>query len=131
MDIIEGLDAWFVDRLKGLHYRPETVAYVTSVLKTLARPSIDDDFSDRSIVLSYYDARKSGDFAKFQRIGDWVLWTGAIVPESIARDREIIESIGRLSYYTCYRIMRSSWPVYEELADQLPAISAATRVRLI
>jgi len=131
MDIIKSLDTWFADRLTGLNYEPETVAYVTSVLKTLSHPTDEDVFVNRSIVIAYADARKAGDFTAFQRIGDWVLWIDAIAPASIERDREVIESIGRLSYYTCHRILKGKWKVYEELADELPTIAARVRMRLI
>ena len=131
VSIIGGLDDWFVSKLQGLEYKPETIAYVAGVLKTLAHPSSNDAFEQRSIVLAYADARLSGDFIKFQRIGDYVLWAETIIPESIALDREVVVTIGKLSYYTCYRLTQRSWPVYVELAEQLPAISAAARKRLI
>ena len=131
MDIIKSLDTWFTERLKSLDYEPETVAYVTGVLRTLGHPSDEDVFANRSIVLAYADARLAGDFAAFQRIGDWVLWVDAVVPESIEREHEAVESIGRLSYYACHRILRGQWHVYEKLADELPTIAARVRRRLV
>ncbi len=128
---VKGLDGWFTERLQGLRYRPETVAYVTGVLKALARPQPGDDFSRTSIVLAYAEARRTGDFALFQRIGDWVLWVDTIMPESLENSRECVESIGQLSYYTCHRIMRGQWVVYEELADELPRIAARVRRSLV
>ena len=139
MDIIVRLDDWFADRLQGLQshpenglkYNPETVAYVGGVLKTLAHPHAQDDLSGKSIVLTYAEARLTGDFATFQRLGDWILFSSVVIPESIAIEREAVDSIGQLSYYACHRIMRESWPVYGELADHLPAITAAVRLRLM
>ena len=131
MDIIAGLDEWFAARLQGLQYRPETIAYIVAVMKTLSRPRPEDDMSRRSIVLAYADAKKNGDFATFQRIGDWVLWVEAMAPESIDRDREVVESIGRLSYYACHRIMKGQWDVYEELGDDLPRIAVRVRRSLV
>jgi hypothetical protein len=128
---VKGLDAWFAERLQGLRYRPETLAYVGGVLKTLSHPRAEDDLSKQSIVLAYAAARKNGDFATFQRLGDWVLWVDMIFPESIEGSREAIESIGRLSYYACHRIMRGQWVVYEELADELPRIAARVRRSLV
>jgi hypothetical protein len=131
MDIIAGLDEWFAARLQGLQYRPETIAYIVAVMKTLSRPRPEDDMSRRSIVLAYADAKKNGDFATFQRIGDWVLWVEAMAPESIEHDRAVVESIGRLSYYTCHRIMKGQWGIYEELADELPRIAVRVRRSLV
>ncbi len=131
MDIIRGLDAWFAERLQGLDYRPETVAYVAGVLKAQGNPKAQDSMVGRSVVLAYQEARQCGDFAAFQRIGDWVLFVDVILPDSIKNEREAVETIGRLSYHTCYRILRGKWDVYEELADQLPTLAQRVRRKLV
>ena len=131
MDIIKELDGWFTDRLQGLHYKPETIAYVGGVLKRLARPREEDDFANRSVVLAFQNASLKGDFAGFQQIGDWVLWVDIIMPSHLDANREAIESIGRMSYYSCHRILHGTWGVYEELADELPAIAQHARRMLV
>jgi hypothetical protein len=131
MDIIVGLDSWFADRLHGMRRKPETVAYVAGVLKSLAKPRELDDLSKRSVILEFASARETGDFATFQRIGDWVLWVNIVMPESLEGTREAVESVGRQSYYTCHRILRGQWHVYEELADDLPTIARSARHMLV
>lgn len=131
MDIIVGLDSWFADRLSGMRRKPETVAYVAGVLKSLAKPRELDDLSDRSVILEFASARETGDFATFQRIGDWVLWVNIVMPESLQGHHEAVESVGRQSYYTCHRILRGQWRVYEELADDLPTIARSARHMLV
>ena len=128
---VSALDAWFADRLHGLQYSAETIAYVAGVLKALSRPSDEDVFANRSIVLAYRDAVATGSFTEFQRIGDWVLWAQVVVPEHVAPHRELVQSIGRLSYYTCHRILMGKWRVYEELADELPTLARHVRHRLV
>ncbi len=121
MELVTHLDKWFADRLDGLRCREDTRAYVTGVL---AGFKVDGDMMCReSVVLAYTDARNRGDFVAFQRIGDWVLWVDAMYPQFIHDNREVVESIGRLSYYTCHRIMRGQWHVYEELSDELPRLA--------
>lgn len=131
MDIIKGLDSWFAERLQGLDYRPETVAYVAGVLKSQGNPKAHESMAGRSVVLAYQEARLTGDFAAFQRIGDWVLFVDVILPDSIKYEREAVETIGRLSYLACYRIVRGKWDVYEELADQLPSLAKHVRRKLV
>ena len=131
MDIIVGLDSWFADRLHGMRRKPETVAYIAGVLKSLAKPRELDDLSKRSVVLEFAYARETGDLATFQRIGDWVLWVNIVMPESLEGTREAVESVGRQSYYTCHRILRGQWRVYEELADDLPTIARSARHMLV
>jgi hypothetical protein len=128
---VKGLDAWFAERLRGLRYRPETVAYVTGVLKALGHPRQEDVFVDRSVLLAYDAAVLKSDFAGFQRIGDWVLWVEAMAPQFIAQERQLIETLGRRSYYACHRLMGNRWLVYEELADELPRIAARVRRSLV
>lgn len=103
------------------------LAYVTGVLAK-SNPTIV--VPNRSVVLAFSAARQTGDFAQFQRLGDEVLFVGSVFPESIASHREVTESVGSLSYYACYRIMRRQWLVYEELADQLPVVVRAVKLKL-
>lgn len=131
MDVIRGLDAWFAERLHGLEYRPETIAYVAGVLKAQANPRPQENMAGRSVVLAYGEAREKDDFAEYQRIGDWVLFVNVIMPESIEHEREAVTTIGRLSYYSCYRLIHYKWDVYEELADQLPKLAMHVRRKLV
>lgn len=124
MEIVTRLDRWFASRLEPLKFGADTKAYVTGVLSRL---QVNDMLVHDSIVLAFDDARRTGGFAEFQRIGDWVLWVDALHPSFIAEHHEVVESIGRLSYYACHRLMRGQWPVYEELADQFPAIVRGVR----
>lgn len=124
MELVACLDHWFADRLQNLKCREDTRAYVAGVLSGF---KTNDDMSRESIVLAFYDAKSKGDFVSFQKIGDWVLWSGVIAPAAIKDHREVVESIGRMSYYTCHRIMRGQWNLYEELADNLPRISICVR----
>ena len=127
MDFVPSLDDWFASELDDLRCRTDTKAYVVNLL---SRFKPEDDLANRSVVLTYAIARENGNFATFQRIGDWVLWVDAVHPDSFQENRKIIESIGRLSYYACHRIMKGQWYVYEELADDLPRIAYAVRCKL-
>ena len=126
MELVTRLDRWFSDRLQDLRCREDTRAYVVGVLSGKI-----DDMSDESVVLAFHDASLTGDFAAFQRIGDWTLWASAFAPHPLKAQRDLVERFGRLSYYSCYRIMRGQWTLYEELADELPAIVYDVRCNVI
>jgi hypothetical protein len=128
VELVLRLDDWFAERLEHLRYRDDTRAYIIGVLSKYRFSN--DDLSNRSIVLAYRDAREGGGFAAFQQIGDWVLWASSIHPRYVEVDRTVLESFGRLSYYTCYTMLRHSWPVYEELADELPNIARAVKTHV-
>ena len=87
--------------------------------------------SRSSIVRTYQDAVVRGDFASFQRIGDWVLWSGIVVPDRCEQERDVALLFGRLSYLSCHRILRGQWRVYEELANELPSLAAEAHRRLV
>jgi len=126
--IVKKLDAWFAERLQGMQYSPEAVAYVTGVLSK--RRWEGQDMSHQSVVLAYQDARLKSDFAGFQRIGDWVLFIDSVHPQHFDGVRETVETLGRLSYYRCFRLMGGTWRVYEDLTDELPSLAAKVRRRL-
>lgn len=131
MDIINGLDVWFSERLHELDYRPETLAYVAGVLKAQVSPCHGESLAGQSIVLAFEHARSKGNFVEYQRIGDWILFVDVVLPDSIKHEREVVETIGRLAYYSCYRMMQGRWDVYEELADQLPVLAHHVRNKLV
>jgi hypothetical protein len=127
--IVSRLDRWFAERLRGLQYSPEALAYVAGILSTKKWDLAD--MSNESVVLAYQGAQLSGDFSAFQRIGDWVLFVDAVHPQHFNGVRDTVETLGRLSYYRCYRLMGGQWRVYEELADELPLLAAKVRRRLV
>lgn len=115
----------FRSKLAALHATRTARAYIEGVftqqLATASRRCID--FSQESIVLKYSEVRtKRYDFEQSQQLADWVLWALSFFPASVQDHREVVETLGRLSYYHCYRIV-PSWTVFDELADELPSIT--------
>lgn len=94
---------------------PETSAYIKSVLKSFLHTT--NTGSNKSIVLAWYQAKKEYSFPCFQNIGDNILFTNIMFPESV-QDISFYTDIGRASYYRCYKYLNGSWPLYEELADK-------------
>lgn len=121
VELVFELSNWFDSITRNLKCSQNTRAYVTSVL-TQYKSSIDD-MSNQSIIVAYSEAKISGNFVDYQRIGDWVLWISSVYPSAISSDKEVVQTVGRLSYNACHRILRGNWPLYEELADNLIGIS--------
>lgn len=119
---------WFADRMSAARLSHDTGAYIAGLMGKYVH--VQDDMSKRSIILAFRGASEQGDFEGFQRIGDWVLWASIVHPDSLSDGREATVSVGRLSYHACHRIMRGSWPVYQELADRLPVIAHDVRCNL-
>lgn len=129
MLVVSGLDAWFAERLKDTGLRVETTAYVTGVLSRRRWEAAD--MSNESIVQAFQNARSTGGFAAYQRIGDWVLFVSTVMPNAMRTEQEAIQTIGQLAYLSCYRLINRKWDVYEELADQLPLVARRVRHMLV
>lgn len=124
--IYGNLHTYFANELEELNCNENTRSYITNLLSSFRNSSID--YSNESLTLIYWDAQQKGDFVKYQRLADWVLFTASIFPEHLnGATTEYYYSIGQLSYYACYRLLNRSWQLYEELADDFVPLSEQTR----
>lgn len=119
MNLVSRLDFWFSENLKYVKCSDDTRAYIVGVLSKF-KP--ENDLSNQSLVLMYYDAKTSGNFYLHQKIGDWALWCQSLHYLSIS-NKDLTETFGKLSYYSCYRLTGYKWEVYNELADNLSSIT--------
>lgn len=111
--------------LDGLSCEEPTRNYIVSLLSSA--PTIP---SSPYLVL-YAHAVDQGRFEQFQQVADAILWTTIAQPEAIDRSMaETATSVARLSYYTCFRLLRGRWRLYEELADRFHPIARDARERL-
>lgn len=125
MDVITDFRKWSTELVSGLDCQEPTKAYIVSVLAQHMRTS--KHVLETSITLAYIDATNSVSFEAYQRIGDWVLWAGTTRLPCFDEHRMTFETFGRLSYYRCYRMLNGKWPLYEELADNLPCVVEGSR----
>ena len=119
---------WFETRLDPLPHSAEAKAYVAGVFAGFIH-STDGVLAKESLVLAYAAAREIGSIPQHQRIGDWVLWAQTFAPDP--RNVVVVESMGRLSYYACFKLLGGQWRLYEELADDLPRLTRMARKRLV
>lgn len=96
-------------------------AYVLGLFLDQARAARIVDLSRESVVLMYLQALERHEFSEAQRLGDWALWVLSWFPENARGHREVVETLGQINYYRCYRQV-PTWVVYEELADTLPSL---------
>lgn len=125
MELVTRLDSWFIDALSDLTCSEDAKAYIVGVLSKSA--ALDIDIGKESVVLAYIDAKEKYSFSSFQKLGDWSLWINSMY---VPKDAGVVQTFGRLSYYTCHRMTKGKWKVYEELADELPTIVNGIRCKL-
>lgn len=118
------LNTFFKKTLINLDCQPATSAYIINVFSNLHKVDLSKD----SITLLFADAREKRDFYKYQQIGDWLFFLQSWVPNS--DNTELYHNMGRISYYSCYRIV-NSWKLYEELADQFVMLTQKVNKLLI
>ena len=121
---MQSAEHWFVERLESLPQSPEVKAYAVGVLNKFAR-SANGDMSTQSMVLAFADAKWSGNFEQFQRLGDWALWTTSF---STVTD-DIVLMLGRNSYDACYHILRQQCKVYQDLSRNLTSLAIDIKQR--
>ena len=126
MDKISNIEDFFADQLKSLNCDQDTKAYIISVMSKFK--SATDDLSDRSITLTFAQARNKQDFYTFQNLGDWLFFTHTFVPSHLNdASEEYYITVGRLSYYSCYKMLNRQWRLYERMADDFIPLSRECR----
>lgn len=96
-----------------------TKAYIVDLFIRYIKAEID--LSNHSLTLLYKDGLESGSFDKLQNIGDWLMFTKSLYPDSLTgASIEYYDTLARSAYYKCYLMLKRQWLVYEELADQFP-----------
>jgi hypothetical protein len=127
METHQNLTLFFAEKLENLRCDDDTRAYITSIFGKYKNSHFD--YSKESLTLIYADATYKQDFFTFQNIGDWLFMINSMFPEHLtgAASNEYYCSIGRSSYYHCYKLLHRRWRLYEHLADRFPELSLEVR----
>jgi hypothetical protein len=124
------LEDLLIDITQSLSCDNTTRSYIVSIFKRNQRADLFD-LGQYGVGLVFCQARERKNFAECQNIGDWLFFCRTMFPESLRfASEEYYNNIARLSYYTCYQMMRS-WRVYEQLADEYILLTEQTRDNLI
>jgi hypothetical protein len=120
------INNFFTEVLSELPCQTDTKAYIVGVFSKYKNAT--HDLSKESITIEFAKARDKQDFARFQNLGDWIFFTGTVVPNfRYNASEEYYRSIGRLSYYSCYRLIQRQWKLFEEMADNFITLEERTR----
>lgn len=118
----------FEELLDGIKCHPDTKAYVVSIFGKYRTAHFD--LSKDSVTSLLAQGREKQDFLTYQTLGDWLFYSKSMFPESLKNASEnYYDSVARLSYYNCYRIVKT-WQIYQELADRFTDLTNQTRIAL-
>lgn len=118
----------FEPLLNDLNCQRDTKSYIVGIFGKFKTP--DFDLSQHSVTLLFAQAREKQNFCVFQNIGDYLLFTSVFPGHLKAANKDYYDTIARLSYYSCYRLINKQWPLYEELADEFVNLESQVKQRL-
>lgn len=100
----------------------ETKEYIKSIFIKYLNFNLNN--FNESYTLKYINANNK--FDKYQDLADELLFMSSLFPESLNyASKNYYESIGKLSYYRCFKILNGQWPLFEELSDKFDYFASA------
>lgn len=122
------ISSFFDELLIDLECHRDTRAYIVSIYGKYK--TADFDLSKDSVTLLFAQARNKQDFLAYQNLGDWIFFANTIAPQHLHfSSKEYYDTIARLSYYSCYKLINKQWKLFEELADDF--VNLEERAKLI
>lgn len=130
MDVFHKNITSFFDELLGdLHCQNDTKAYIVSIYGKYK--TAEFDLSKDSITLQFAQARHNQDFLTYQNLGDWIFFANTLAPQHLqSASKDYYDTVAKLSYYSCYKLINRQWKLFEELADDFTRLEAQVRKRL-
>jgi hypothetical protein len=130
MDIAhKNISSFFDELLADLKCQQDTKAYIVSIYGKFK--TADFDLSQDSVTLLFGQARNKQDFLTYQNLGDWIFFANTIAPQHLHNaSKDYYDTIARLSYYSCYKIVNHQWKLFEELADDFLSLEEQVKKRL-
>lgn len=120
------LQSFFAESLDQLQCDDHTRAYITGIFVSYQKAHLD--LSTSSITTIYAEAKNRQAFDLFNQLGDWLFYCSVLYPEHLNNASEdYYYSIGRLSYYNCYRLINRQWKLFELLSDDFITLTYETR----
>lgn len=130
MDILYGnINSFFEGLLSDLKCRNDTKAYIISIYGKYK--TSNQDLSKDNITLQFSQARNKQDFSAYQNLGDWIFFANTIAPQHLhGASKSYYDTIARLSYYSCYKLINHQWALFEELADDFLVLEDRVKNKL-
>lgn len=130
MDMLHrNITNFFEDLLIDLKCQRDTKAYIISIYGKYK--TADFDLSKDSVTLLFAQARNKQDFLVYQNLGDWIFFTNTMAPNHLKNaSKDYYDTIARLSYYSCYKIINRQWKLFEELSDNFLFLESEVKNKL-
>ncbi len=118
---------FFEEALSDINCQNDTKSYIVGIYGKYI--SATHDLSKDSITLLFAQARNNHDFFAYQNLGDWIFYKNTIFKDD-SINKEYYDTIARLSYNSCYKLINKKWKLFEELSDNLIKIEYEVKNKL-
>lgn len=120
---------FFDELLSDLECQRDTKAYIVSIYGKFK--TAEFDLSKDSVTLMFAQARNKQDFLIYQNLGDWIFFANTLAPSHLRfASKDYYDTVARLSYYSCYRLINRQWKLFEELSDNFLILETQVKNRL-
>jgi hypothetical protein len=120
---------FFEDLLNDLKCQRDTRAYIIGIYGKYK--SAENDLSKYSITELFSQARAKQDFLTYQTLADWIFFSNTIAPQHLKfASKDYYDTIARISYSTCYRLINRQWKLFEELSDNFLSLEHQVKNKL-
>ena len=122
----KNLNDFFSEVLSDLSCDPKTRSYIISVFCKYKNANFD--LSNDSLTILYFKAREKMDFATFQNIGDWIMFSESMKRNNLKHaSEEYYDELAKISYWNCFKLINKQWLLFEELSDNFTEIKKEIR----
>jgi hypothetical protein len=130
MDITHrNITKFFEEVLDDLQCQQDTKAYIVSIYGKYK--SAQFDLSKDSVTLQLAQARSNQDFLTYQNLGDWIFFSNTLAPTHLHfASKNYYDTVARVSYYSCYRLINRQWKLFEELSDNFLSLESQVKNKL-
>lgn len=126
---MDNVTKFFEEILKDIECQRDTKAYIIGIYGKFK--SADFDLSKDSVTSLFSQARNKQDFLIYRNLGDWIFFANTIAPTHLQfASKDYYDTVARLSYYSCYRLINKQWKLFEELADSFQKLEAQVKNRV-
>jgi hypothetical protein len=120
---------FFEELLTDINCHRDTRAYIISIYGKYK--SSEFDLSKDSITLLFAQARNKQDFLTYQNLGDWIFFSNTLTPNHLNNaTKNYYDTIARVSYYSCYKLINRQWKLFEELSDNFLTLESEVKQKL-
>jgi hypothetical protein len=132
MDLLsrnKSITNFFDELLQDVECQHDTKAYIVSIYGKYKTSEFD--LSKDSVTLLFAQARSKQDFLIYQNLGDWIFFANTMAPDHLRfASKDYYDTVARLSYYSCYKLINRQWKLFEELSDNFLFLESAIKNKL-